>query len=152
MARDYILRMVEQIAAMLATIMAKRQAGQTAEAQTELDGNSLRTIGMSLEDLKKLSPETLANLLANSGPLGPVRAITLAELLLVDADIREEKGDTAGSVPNIVHAFCLIADSIETLTSDDQIVYRQKLNLLAKKLDHLRSHPYIGERMRNLTP
>jgi hypothetical protein len=40
MASDYILRIVEQIAAMLATIIAKKQAGQFAEAGAELENTS----------------------------------------------------------------------------------------------------------------
>jgi len=146
MARDYILRMIEQIAAMLASILAKKDAGQIGEASKELDGNSLRTIGMTLENLKKLSPEAVAQLLEGSGALRPVRAITLAELLLVDADILEAKGEPP--VANLVHAFCMLADSIEALNAEDQIVYRAKLKMLAEKLGEYRTHPYIGERMR----
>src|SRR6266850_2818890 len=148
MARDYILRMVEQIAAMLATILAKKEAGQVGEARQEMDGNSLRTIGLTLESLKKLSPEAVANLLEGSGALRPVRAITLAELLLVDAEWEEAKGNAAQSVASRVHAFCMLADSIEALNREDQIVYRAKLKTIAEQLGDLRTHPYIGERMR----
>ena len=37
MSRDYMLRMIEQIAAMLARILAKKQAGQITEARSEAE-------------------------------------------------------------------------------------------------------------------
>ena len=140
--------MIEQIAAMLASILAKKDAGQIGEARQEMDGQSRRTIGLTIEEIKKLSPEAVANLLTAGGALQPVRAVTLAELLLVDADLATEKGEAP--VANLVHAFCLLADSIEALNSEDQIVYRARLKLLAEKLGDFRTHPYIGERMSRL--
>jgi hypothetical protein len=149
MARDYILRIADQIAAMLATILAKKQAGQIAEAGTELDNTCLQTIGLTLTDLKRLSPEAVAQLLNNVGALRPVRAVMLAELLLVDAELIEADPNPRPSLPNHVHAFCLLADVIDTLTTEEQAGYRIKLNRLADRLGDLRTHPYIKERIRN---
>jgi hypothetical protein len=50
-------------------------------------------------------------------------------------------------MPNYVHAFCLIADSLETLSSDEQPAFRAKLATLAEKLGPLRDHPYLAERI-----
>lgn len=147
--RDYIMRMVEQIAAMLATILAKREAGYVEEARKELDNHSLRTIGLTVAQLKKLSPEAVAQLLNEGGALRPVRAITLVELLLVDAELADEQPDAAEAMASRVHAFCLLSDSIASLNSDDQAIYRPKLKLLADKLGDLKTHPYIAERLRN---
>jgi len=149
MARDYIMRMVEQIAAMLSTLLAKREAGCNIEVEKELDGHCLRTIGLSLERLKKLSPEAVAQLLNEAGALRPVRAITLAELLLVDAELADEKQDESGAAASRVHAFCLLADSLPILNSEDQTVYREKLKALTDKLGDLKTHPYIAERLGN---
>ena|ERR1700733_3477506 len=149
MARDYILRIADQIAAMLATILAKKQAGQIAEAGTELENTCLQTIGLTLTDLKRLSPEAVAQLLNNVGALRPVRAVMLAELLLVDAELIEADPNPRPSLPNHVHAFCLLADAIGTLTTEEQAGYRIKLNVLADRLGDLRTHPYIQERLRN---
>src|ERR1044071_3656143 len=134
MARDYIMRMVEQIAAMLSTILAKREAGCGIEVERELDGHCLRTIGLTLERLRKLSPQAVAQLLNETGALRPVRAITLAELLLVAAALAAEKQDESGAAARRVHAFCLLADSLPILNSEDQAVYRPKLKALADKL------------------
>ena len=150
MSRDYILRMIEQIAAMLASIMAKRRAGQVVEARQDLDSQCLRAIGLTLDNLKKLSPEAVAELLHEAGALRPVRAVTLAELLLVEAEWNDEKMGALDSTSNRVHAFCLLADSIDALDAEDQSVYRAKLKTLAGKLQDLRSHPYLNERLQKL--
>src|SRR5882762_8589256 len=109
MPRDYIMRMVEQIAAMLASILAKREAGYVEQAGQELDNHCLRSIGLTIDKLKKLSPEAIAQLLDESGTMRPVRAVTLAELLIVDAQLADEKGDGAGATASRVHALCLLA-------------------------------------------
>lgn len=150
MARDYILRMVEQIAALLATILAKKQAGKVAEAETEVENVCLQTIGLKLADLKRLSPEAVEDLLKSAGALRPVRAITLAELLLVDAEMHEASPNTMPPVvSNYVHAFCLFADAMDTLTTEEQTFYRAKLDMVADRLGALREHPYIKERLRD---
>ncbi|MGD1090135.1 MAG: hypothetical protein ABR955_15630 [Verrucomicrobiota bacterium] len=149
MGRDYILRMVDQIAAMLAGVIAKKQAGQPAEARAELEKTCIQTIGLTLADLKRLSPEAVVQLLNNAGALRPIRAVTLAELLLVDAELHEADPDALPPLPNYVHAFCLLADAIDTLTTEDQAIYRTKLNMLADRLGDLRTHPYIKEKLRD---
>jgi hypothetical protein len=150
MARDYILRMVEQIAAMLASIIAKKQAGQIAEAGVELENTCLQTIGLNLADLKRLSPESVAGLLNNAGALRPVRAVMLAELLLADAELHEAHPNVVPPVEfNYVHAFCLLADAIGALTTEEQAFYRVKLDMLAERLGDLKEHPYIKERLRD---
>jgi hypothetical protein len=148
MPRDYIMRMVEQIAAMLASILARREAGYVEQARQEMDGHCLRTVGLTLERLKGLSPEAVAQLLAENGALQPVRAVTLVELLLIDAELNEEQGKVAEAMPSRVHAACLLADSIEALGSEDRVIYREKLKGVADKLGELRTHPYISERLR----
>jgi hypothetical protein len=149
MGRDYILRMVDQMAAMFASVIARKQAGQLAEARAELENTCIQTIGLTLTDLKRLSPEAVAQLLNNAGALRPIRAVTLAELLLVDAEWHETGQDALPPVSNFVHAFCLLADTIDALTTEDQAIYRAKLNMLADRLGDLRTHPYIKERLRD---
>lgn len=149
MASDYILRIVDQMAAMLATIIAKKQAGQLAEAGAESESTCIRTIGQTLTDLKRLSPEAVAQVLNNSGALRPVRAVTLAELFLIDAELHEADQPPRSSLPNYVHSFCLLADAMDALTTEEQIIYRVKLDMLADRLGDLRTHPYIKERLRD---
>ena len=144
-----MLRMVDQIAAMLATIIAKKQAGQFAEAGAELENTCIRTIGHTVTDLKRLSPESVAQVLNNSGALRPVRAVMLAELLLMDAEVHEADQPPRSSMPNYVHSFCLLADAMDALTTEEQTLYRAKVDMLADRLGDLRAHPCIKERLRD---
>lgn len=81
-------------------------------------------------------------------PLGAVPS-PLAELFLIDAELHEADQPPRSSLPNYVHSFCLLADAMDALTTDEQIIYRVKLDMLADRLGDLRTHPYIKERLRD---
>src|SRR5205823_14478213 len=86
-------------------------------------------------------------ILERSGALRIARAVALAELLLLDAQWHEEDRSTGQLMPNYVHAVCLLADSMESLSSDEQAHFRARLTSAAEKLGELRNHPYISERL-----
>ena len=75
------------------------------------------------------------------------RAVTLAELLLLDAQWHQEDRSEEQLMPNYVHAVCLLADSLELLSSDEQAHFRARMASAADKLGELRNHPYIRERL-----
>jgi hypothetical protein len=147
MQRDYIMRLIEQIAALVASIIAKERAGQYPEAKADADEKARQTIGLSLSDVRKLSPEAVSQLLCSSGGLRYGRAVILAELLLHDAAISEATGHSTDALLSYVHAFCLLSDTVDTLTEEDQSVYREKLDALATRLESLPSHPYLSEKL-----
>ncbi len=149
MPEDYIMRLLRQIAAVLSSVIAKQRAGQFAEAGQEVESLCVQTIGLSLARLKQLSPEAVAQLLAATGAARHLKAVTLAELLLLDAELLQSTNPSASPTASQVHAFCLLADSIDALGAEEQAVYRPKLNLLAESLDELRNHPYIKSRIRD---
>jgi hypothetical protein len=62
MQRDYIMRLIEQIAALMASIIAKERAGKYPDAKAEIDEKARQTIGLSLEQVRKLSPEAVSQL------------------------------------------------------------------------------------------
>ena len=147
MQRDYIMRLIEQVAALVASIIAKERAGQYPEARAEVDEKARQSIGMSLGEMRNLSPEAVSQLLAGSGGLRYGRAIILAELLLHDAVISDATGHASEALLSRVHAFCLLSDTIDTLTDEDQVVYRQKLDALAARLSDLPAHPYLTPKL-----
>jgi hypothetical protein len=143
MQRDYIMRLIEQIAALLASVIAKERAGEFSEAKTDLEEKARQTIGMSLADLRRLSPEAVTQLLESSGGLRYGRAVILAELLLHDAALLEVTNENSDAVLNYLHAFCLLSEAMETLTDEDQAVYRPKLQELLTRLRRLPVNPYL---------
>lgn len=152
MARDYILRMVEQMAALFAGVLAKERAGRLVEVRRDLDAICVQTIGLEVAALKGSSPEAIAQRLKDSGGLRHVRAISLAEVLLHHAETSPsdapKESEAAG--PAEVHAFCLLADSLEALDREDRAYYRAKAEKLAEQLGPYRRHPYLEERLRSL--
>jgi len=148
MPEDYIMRLVQQVAAMLAAIIAKRGDGKPAEARQDLDSTCLQTIGLPLATLKRYTPEVLARQLAQSGANRYARSIILAELFIQDAELLSENGDEKGALASYLHAFCLIFDSFSLLSTDEQTVYRPKLKMLTAKLEHLPPNPYVTHKLR----
>jgi hypothetical protein len=149
MARDYILRLIEQVAAMLSGITGLRKAGHLDEARREIDKLSLETIGLPLATVKGLSPESIGQLLEDAGALRCLRSIKLAELLIADAEIYPGGPDAPACW---VHATCLLADSMKALNRDEQEIYRPKLEILTSRLGSWQDHPYIAEKLRAAAP
>jgi hypothetical protein len=147
MARDYILRLIEQIATMLEALISRRKAGDIIAAREDLENTSVRTVGFTLSEIKGLSPEEVAKILERSGALRVARAITLSELLLLDAQWHQEDRTDEQLMPNYVHAVCLLADSLELLSSDERAHFRARMATAAEKLGALRNHPYVRERL-----
>ena len=141
------MRLIEQIAALLASVVAKERAGQYSEAKADLEERARETIGMDLRDLRRLSPEAVSQLLESSGGLRYGRAVIVAELLLHDAAISEATDQAGDALLSYFHAFCLLADTVSTLTEEDQTMYRPKLDALVMRLRSLREHPYIEAKL-----
>jgi hypothetical protein len=100
-----------------------------------------------LEQVRKLSPEAVSQLLASSGGLRYGRAVILAELLMHDAKVSEATGQSSDALLSNLHAFCLLSDSVAVLSAEDHAVYREKLDELATRLEALPAHPYLGAKL-----
>jgi len=141
------MRLIEQIAALLTSIIAKEHAGFHSEARADIEEKTQQTIGMRLEEVRRLSPEAVSQLLQSSGGLRSGRAVMLAELLLHDAVNSDAIGEDSDALLDYLHAFCLLSDSIGTLSAEDQAVYRPKLEALSRRLRSLSADPYVTEKL-----
>lgn len=147
MAQDYIMRLIQQIGAMLSAIVAKRRSGHIAEAKQDIATTCLQNVGLTLNTVKHMPPDALAQHFLSFGGNRYPRAVMLAELLMQDAEIHEAQGETQEALISFLHAFCLLADSVDVLSFEEQAIYRPKLAALAKKLEHLPPNPYITEKL-----
>lgn len=134
MASDYILRMIEQVAMMIAAIIARRQRGDLAGAAGEIEEKCLQHIGLPLAVIRQSTPEAVAELLAAGGGLRHPRSILLAELLIQDAGISELRGDPPFAAIAYAHAARLLADSLPVLSGDDLAHYEGRLAEVNAKL------------------
>lgn len=130
MAQDYILRLIEQVALMLAQISALRKTGHNAEAVERIAAICLQTIGLSFDVIKRAAPETILQLLESGGATRHTRAVLLAELLLQDAELSDAAGKDREAAIGRAQARALLAPSIDYLSPDEQTVYRRKLDAL----------------------
>lgn len=141
------MRLVQQIAQMLASLLALRRQGRNAEAGQEIDALCLQTIGLPVDRIRRSSPEGLAAHLEAGGALRHHRAITVAELLIQDAELSELAQRPADALLSRLHAFCLLTDAIEFLPAAEQADYRLKLATLANELESVAAHPYVAQRL-----
>jgi hypothetical protein len=137
MAADYILRMIQQAAMMLASIIARKERGDLPGAAREIEEKCLQTVGLPLAVIKQSTPDSLAELLAAGGALRPARSIALAELLIQDAELCERQGDPVLAVLAYAHAARLLADSLGALSGEDFTHYQSKLEDVDAKLRDL---------------
>ncbi|MEO7317435.1 MAG: hypothetical protein ABIZ56_00440 [Chthoniobacteraceae bacterium] len=147
MVRDYVMRLVEQVAKMLASVFAKRAAGQHDEARQELNAICQQHVGLTLDFVKRTSPEAVTEALAAAGALRHARAVLLSDLLTHDADLSDDTGRASEATVARLHAFCLLADSMQTLSQDEQATYRPKLDRLAESLSALSGNPYVQSKL-----
>ena len=147
MPEDYLLRLFEQVTLMLAAIHDRRAAGRNDDAAGEIETACLHTIGLPFALIKRSSPEALSDLMQRGGERY-FRSILLAELLLQEAELNKEAGKLTEMMRGQLQAFCLISESINVLSRDDQIIYRIKLKQLAKELEETCPDPYLLEKLK----
>src|SRR6266404_6317959 len=126
----YFLRMIEQIAQMLAAILALRKAGRNREAIEQIAGACQDHVGIPLEIVRRSSPETLLQLLEPGGALRHVRAVMLAELLIQDSGVLEDNGKSSQALIARAQAYALVSDAVPPLPPTEQSIYRKKMELL----------------------
>lgn len=93
--RDYILRMIEAIAAAIARILRRRQSGDLAGARREVDMASTELLGPIASVASRVDTQTAANLLGDGR-----RVAAWARLLAEDSDILREMGRVAEADAN----------------------------------------------------
>ncbi len=85
--RDFILRMIEALAAAMARILRRRQQGDLAGARREVDMAAAEILGPIAGLAARVDSQTAGNLLGDG-----VRIAAWARLLAEDADILREMG------------------------------------------------------------
>jgi len=126
MPQDYILRLIEEVALMLAEL-ARLKSG---EKPARISALCLRETGLPLDFVKHSAPDAILQLLETGGGTQYARAVLLAELLLQDADVSESAGKNREAIISRAQAATLLEDSIDHLSPDEQAVYRPKLDAL----------------------
>lgn len=131
-ATDYVLRLIDQIALMLAEILQLRKLGRAREARDQIATACRQSVGLPLALVKHSAPETILEMLATGGGTQHVRAVMLAELLLQDAEIEEQAGNKREALISRAQARTLIAHNLGQLSPEEQASYRARIDSLAQ--------------------
>jgi hypothetical protein len=83
--RDYVQRMIEEFARVLARAMGLRNQQRREDALHELAESYHPFFGIAPEVLYSLTPEALVDLIAQENPLTPAQADALARALEMEA-------------------------------------------------------------------
>ncbi len=147
MARDYILRLIEQVAAALAGVASRRRTGSISEARDEIERLCLQTIGLTPAALRGLSPDAVTQLLERSGGTRAMRGLLLAGLLEQEDDLAGPDRPPAERLAATVHCVCLLADALPLLAAEDRADCRRQLERHIAGLGPLRDHPALRDRL-----
>ena len=90
--RDYILRMIQQIAQAIAAIALRIREGKLDEARSALDETRRKIFGAMVDPLDRVDSPSVVTLL---GAMEKARAYAL--LLAVEADLRAARGEGRGA-------------------------------------------------------
>lgn len=88
--KDYIERLIEQLATAFAALLKLRRERKTEEAQQLLRDTALSVLGMEYSTLTLADAASTAQLLAH-----PVRVVALARLVAEEAELFQEQGNAA---------------------------------------------------------
>ncbi len=97
--QDYLVRMIQQLAGVLAQIAGLRADGRHDEALEEIGDAYGRFAGLNPSLIHALGDEDLVALLRARGGLDPQRTYALAELLREEAEIFAEGGRPEEALP-----------------------------------------------------
>lgn len=134
MPQDYIVRLLEQLRAIAATVGGKKAADDLAGAEQEIEEQCVRQTGLPFAVVKQATPEGLSLLLGMGGAMQLPRRLILAELLSQDGDLNERRGDPPLAALSYRQAIRLIDDALPSLRGAEAAAIRKKQAAMAAKL------------------
>ena len=137
MPQDYILRLLQQLGAIVATISGKRTAGDLAGAEREIDDQCQRHVGLPFAVIRQSSPEGLEALLAMGGSMQLHRSLILAELLRQDAELAIARGNPMFAAASLRQAERLIQRALPSLFGEEAEAFGRAAQDIAAQLRDL---------------
>ena len=130
--RDYVLRLIEQFARAVASVIRLRSTGEPKAAQVELAHLSQGFLGIDAKLLLSLSDGELLSLFAGSGELDSGRAVVAQQILFEEAAIQEALGDATLAQVYRLRGLSLL---LEVLTTDPRFRTPEYLADLTRLLE-----------------
>lgn len=146
---DYILRLVRQATAALATILGLVKAGQFQEAHHTIDQTLESLVGLSASLVRVMDDQSLINLLTSQDKLDSERLVIVADLFKVEGDLLAQNSDSL-SRESHVRALNLYLEAVlydqrlpnAELSFKIETLYRQLANTQLPAETLLRLHDF----------
>jgi hypothetical protein len=97
LSEDYLIRRINEAAAVIARIVGLKLAGKYEEAQAEIHQSLGQLLGLGSESIDWLDGEALAGILSGERGPDPERLEYLADLKREQGDVLDREGDREGS-------------------------------------------------------
>jgi hypothetical protein len=120
MERDYVMRMIEEFARVIAKVFFLRDTKQYQNAHTELDNVSRMITGFSSQQLKELGPDGVKNIFDYSNISNIEKVYYSARIVMEEAFLYELEGKIDESLQSYAFALVLFEYLKERGFSSDQ--------------------------------
>lgn len=120
MERDYVMRMIEEFARVIAKVFFLRDTKQYQNAHAELDNVSRMITGFSSQQLKELGPDGVKNIFDYSNISNIEKVYYSARIVMEEAFLYELEGKIDESLESYAFALVLFEYLKERGFSSDQ--------------------------------
>ena len=135
---DYILRMISQLAKVLAHIVQLREKGRDDDALREIDQSMQKLCGLNSQLVNSLSEASLIAALRGGATLDVGKCLVLAGLLKEEADVLLDRDREDDAAARYLKSLALY---LEAMHDDARLVlpsYVERIQTVAEALDEYR--------------
>ena len=137
LTEDYIMRMINQMVAVLTKLIGLKDAGQYQSAQQVIDQSLEQLLGLKHELLKHMDDSSILNLLTSQGELGTERLYILAELYRHEGDILIAQNRTQEAIFDYQRALFFYLQLPDDQKDQDTSKIKQKITDLFIELENV---------------
>jgi hypothetical protein len=148
--RDYILRLVEQLAKTLGAVLTLKKSRRFDEAERVITEAARNLVGIDIETLLALSIDQIVTLFSPGGSLDTGKCLVVAELLYEEGEVNNLQGDERIAYISRTRALALLLEvsGREDLARiPDAEAYLRKIEALTRALATYAPVPAIQRRL-----
>ncbi len=132
--RDYFMRMIHQLAQVIAKVLKINEAKQYDNALEEIQLSSKQLLGMDLRLLTSLSETEFIRLLSLGERFDVEKCVVTAELLRLIGEVREQQADENGSYCSYTTSLSLFLELLFRESEALPKAYFDEIDVLISKL------------------
>ena len=147
LTRDYLMRMIETLARVLAKLIFLKDAKNFPEALKELDSVTKKLLGIDRTFINNLSNDQLFNIIDPDKKLIAPKSYLLGVVLKEEAEIYGLQGDEEASIKlylRSLNLFLMGIDSSKTLIEADHL---KKIEIVIDKLKEYEIPQYLKQKI-----